>query len=550
MKVLGYFRFIVLLAVCSLLTASCHHDGFGTDSSANSAIKVSLVHICDTKAAAPAELGERIDSLVIEGDDADGEALLVEAFVSDYTDLPFPDEVTKGSVADGTSVSQTGSRFIVNAWLGSLNRYTGSSAQLSDGRVYEASDATDYHFIKNGAAVKGSSEWTFKDSGGNDYIWRNAVPTTFWSHYPETVSGNVTRSITFPGNQASDAAQKKISFSYSIGTDANATDLKDILFAYNLETVRYEDANNASHGTLLSGSETIDIHFYHALPAIRFDVSGLVRKGKVIKAITLEGLTSSGSCELEGAAGALDFSSWTLGTGKATVRQEFTASDFTEPSVDNDPATGNPNPATLQAFSNGKIFFPLPQEIEGSGIKVTIEYTHNGDDIVVTKSFVLDHNEAWESGKYYTYRLSVTGVDLYVDDVVEDNVKSDLVIKNIGADQAYIRALIVGNWVNKDGDILLEWDPEDTATGTIVWGPGAADWVKGTDGFYYHKAIVAPGEATSQLFESYTVLTRPSILEDSDYLEFAIVAQSVLADTGKASATAAWGAAAASYLNN
>lgn len=557
MKTIDRLALPALLALCSLLAGSCQREGigFGAKLHEQSSIKLTVAGVSDTKAGSVEDFGKRIDSLVIKGDD--GEDLLVEAFVSDYTDLPFRSEATKGSVVNTTSINQANSKFIVNAWLGSANRYSGSAAQLTDGRVYEAADATDYHFIKGGAAVKSDSEWSLTNGSGNEYIWRNAVPTTFWSYYPETVSGKVTRSITLPGDTASDPDQKKIGFSYSIGNGAAATDLTDIIFAYNLETVTYQDANDASHGTLLSGNEAIDIHFYHALPAIRFDVSGLVRKGKVIKAITLEGMVSSGNCQTEGENGSpIDFSlsKWTLGSDKVTVRQEFTASgtgsDFTEESVDVNPATGSKDAGTLQSFANDKIFFPLPQTIEGSGIKVTIEYIHTGDDVVVTKSFVLNHTEPWKSGKYYTYRLSVTGVDLYVDDEVTGNEKSDLVIKNIGAEPAYIRAMIAGNWVNASGDILLEWDPEDTSVGTIVWGSGVSAWTKGADGFYYHKASVAPGAATSQLFESYTVTARPSILEDSDYLEFTITAQSVLADENKASAIAAWGATAASYLNN
>lgn len=542
MKITSSFPFLASLAMCLLLTVSCSDDKFGKNSSGHSAIMISVSGVCDTKAASSIGPGELIDSLVVE--DADGENLLVEAFVSDYTDLPFQIE-TKGSVVSNTSINQTGSRFIVNAWLGSEHRYSGGP---TEGRVYFLEDATDYHFIKNGVASK-SSVWTLNDGGGNTCIWRNDVPTTFWSYYPETVSGDVTRSITLPGDQASDSEQKKINFSYTIGTGVSATDLKDILFAYNLAQVKYEDADNANHGRLISGSETVDIHFYHALPAIRFDVSGLVRNGKVLKSITLEGMASSGSCEAEGGAEGVDFSNWTLGTGKATVVQEFTASDFTEPSVDDNPLTGTPDANTLQSLANDKIFFLLPQEVKGSGIKVTVEYTHSGDDVVVTKSFILDHDEGWKSGKYYTYRLSVAGVDLYVDDEVTDNVKDKLVIKNIGTKTAYIRASIAGSWVNKDGDILAEWDPEDTSVGTIDWGTGHSDWTKGADGLYYHRAAVDPGAATSKLFESYTVTNRPSILEDSDYLEFIITAQSVLADEGKASAIAAWGITAAGYLN-
>lgn len=534
-------RFYIIFALPVLcLFASCQgdHYGAGDRNRASIGIHVSNSGFAGTKSTA--ESGRCIDSLLFEG--VDGKDILVEVFESDNFDLPFMGETsTKGSVIDNNAINSEGSIFLVDAWLGSSNRYSGGDM---NGRVYVEADATDYHFIKAGEAAKGSSDWTLKDGGGDYYYWRNAVPTTFWSYYPKTVDGGAVRSITFPGDQASDADQNKLSFTYSLGSATTASAQKDLLFAYNLQSAAFD-----TDGSLSSGSDEIDVHFYHALSAIRFDISGLYRKNLTIRSIKLEGVVNSGACAVEGSSSGVSFS-WTPDyTDKTAVSQAFLSSDFTEPSVDVNPGTGVKDPSTLQSLSNGKIYFLIPQTVKGKGVKLTIEYSHSGDELVLTKSVELDHDEAWTEGKYYTYRLSVSGVDLLVDDDVDGPVKDNLLIRNVGADPAYIRAIIVGNWVNSDGEILVEWDPEDTSVGTIDWGTGISDWTKGSDGFYYYKDVVPGGEATSKLFESYTVTSRPSILEDSDYLDFTIVAQSVLADTGKASAIAAWGSTAAGYLN-
>lgn len=539
------FKFNCLIAAAAAvlcMMTSCQEDHMeaGSCGKSNIGVTVSDTGFADTKSAAASE--RCIDSQVIE--DVNGANLIVQAFESDFTDLPFQQGcLTRGSVIDGDAINVAGSSFVIDAWLGSTNRYSGGD---TGGRVYVGSDASDYHFIKSGNAVKGSEEWSLKDGGGNYYYWRNAVPTTFWSCYPVTVEGGAVRNISFPGDQADDADQNKISFAYSLGTATTAEALNDLLFAYNQQAIEFDDSGNVS-----SGSENVNIHFRHALSAIRFDVSGLYRKGLVLKSISLEEIVRSGNCAVEGTSTGLTYN-WTPDyTDITTVSQEFAAADFTEPSVDNNPATGTRDANTLQALSNSKIFFLIPQTVKEKGVKLTIEYYHTGDEgVVLSKSMVLNHDEAWKEGKYYTYRFTVSGVDLLVDDDVTGAVKDNLLIRNVGTDPAYIRAMIVGSWVNAGGEILVDWDPEDTTVGTIVWGAGNADWTKGDDGFYYYNDIVPGGEATSRLFESYTVTNRPSVLEDSDYLEFTIVAQSVLADIGKASAIAAWGSTAAGYLND
>lgn len=271
--------------------------------------------------------------------------------------------------------------------------------------------------------------------------------------------------------------------------------------------------------------------------------------GCQIKTIILKGVAGSGTCSVEGQSEGVTFT-WTPTAGDTKdCSQSFLAEDFTADSVTESYISGDKVPNSLQSIASNKIFFLIPQAIKGQGIQIGIVYDDK-DGVEQTKYMSLDHDASWLPGKYYTYKLSLKSVEVSITDDVDGDVKDNLVIKNIGNQTAYIRAMITGYWVNADKDIIVSnWDPEDTTVGTFVKGIGYSNWTKGADGFYYHNAPVPAGQNASTLFTSYTVTNRPDILEDDNYLEFNIVTQSVPADEGKASAIAAWGTTAASYLN-
>lgn len=114
--------------------------------------------------------------------------------------------------------------------------------------------------------------------------------------------------------------------------------------------------------------------------------------------------------------------------------------------------------------------------------------------------------------------------------VVEDfkdgyATKKNVAIENTGNTTAYIRAAIVGNWVNDEGEVVASADPW-TFDNSII-GSG---WAKGSDGYYYHKAPVDAGKQTSDLFDSYTA---PSDGPDGAHLEMTIICQAIQSEPAK-----------------
>ena len=93
----------------------------------------------------------------------------------------------------------------------------------------------------------------------------------------------------------------------------------------------------------------------------------------------------------------------------------------------------------------------------------------------------------------------------------------------------YIRAAIVGYWVNPDG---IVGDALSAADGTFVWGSKwNTYWKKGADGFYYHLLPVNAKEYTVYpLFEKFTLNEANKMNHTSQELEMNLIVQIIPVD--------------------
>lgn len=117
--------------------------------------------------------------------------------------------------------------------------------------------------------------------------------------------------------------------------------------------------------------------------------------------------------------------------------------------------------------------------------------------------------------------LSVTGVLVNefgfgsvtpsVDERVDNDVKSDVAVKNSGSAPAYLRVAVDIYWQDQNGARL--WDePVEGTDYAIVWGNkvdaaatnGPSSWVLASDGFYYWTSSVAPMHKTDVLIKKVT----------------------------------------------
>ncbi len=92
-------------------------------------------------------------------------------------------------------------------------------------------------------------------------------------------------------------------------------------------------------------------------------------------------------------------------------------------------------------------------------------------------------------------------VSCEITETFDGSTKSDVAVKNTGDTDAFIRAIIIVNWVSEtDSSTVLSQVPVMGTDYTVEFG--ASDWVKGADGFWYHKKAIAPNASTSNLINS------------------------------------------------
>lgn len=132
-------------------------------------------------------------------------------------------------------------------------------------------------------------------------------------------------------------------------------------------------------------------------------------------------------------------------------------------------------------------------------------------------------------------------VDPGIEEEFDGSLKKDVVITNTGNVPAYVRAMIVVTWVDKDNNVLAE-KPEKGTDYTMT-GPESG-WTKSTeDGYYYWNGAVQPGGAT------YNLITECEPREEKEgySLSVEILTQSIQAEPAQA-VTEAWGAEAAKLV--
>lgn len=120
-----------------------------------------------------------------------------------------------------------------------------------------------------------------------------------------------------------------------------------------------------------------------------------------------------------------------------------------------------------------------------------------------------------------------------IDEGFDGKVKSYVKITNAGDIPVYVRAKVVGNWCDAQGNIVAPW------TDNITYNTDA--WTQVGD-YWYHKGAVAAGSSTASLFASYSYESS-EIPEGADHLVLDVLHQSIQAEPDEA-VKSMWGDAA------
>ena len=128
-------------------------------------------------------------------------------------------------------------------------------------------------------------------------------------------------------------------------------------------------------------------------------------------------------------------------------------------------------------------------------------------------------------------------VSTAVDETFKNGIKSDVKIQNTGDIPAYIRAAVIINWADANGNVYGKNPVKDTDyTLTLKANNG---WIQGSDGYYYYTQPVDPNGFTDFLIES--CVEKGSGCPDSAYkLQVTILADGIQSEPADA-VTQAWG---------
>ncbi len=120
-----------------------------------------------------------------------------------------------------------------------------------------------------------------------------------------------------------------------------------------------------------------------------------------------------------------------------------------------------------------------------------------------------------------TFKAAESGT--HIEEETENGEKSSIIVENTGTATSYVRVKLVMNWVSEDGKTIsgepvkidVEYDKDK--------------WFLGTDGIYYYKTPVAPGNSTDNLLQKDKPITEPTDKPDGCHLEVTVLAESIQA---------------------
>lgn len=321
-------------------------------------------------------------------------------------------------------------------------------------------------------------------NGSSERFW----PDESLSFFAYTVSKeNVSISPSFSREEGENMG----SFTYTLpaaateSPKADATNQPDVVFAITPDQFK------------TTNSGKVNLIFHHALSAINFKV-GAMKPGKVeLKSIGLKGVYNSGDCHMTaGESNDIDFI-WTY-DGQA---QNGLYTEEINMTIDKEDADGNDEGKLM---NEGEATFMMLPQTMSANTKFVMTFSIEGREYTLEKAFNA-FLTSWEADKKYVFKIGLPDeIDVDIEDQVEGFVKKNVTIQNTGIATGYIRAAVVGYWVNNSTGRIC--DPWRTDEGSFVYGDQwNSNWKKGADGFYYHLLPVEHNAFTYPLFTTYTL---------------------------------------------
>lgn len=129
--------------------------------------------------------------------------------------------------------------------------------------------------------------------------------------------------------------------------------------------------------------------------------------------------------------------------------------------------------------------------------------------------------------------FTVPKSEIVVDEDFTGKLKENVKVQNNCDYDVYIRASIIVNWIDADGNVSAEAPANGDYSMTIDLNNG---WSKGSDGYYYFNKSVAKGDSTGVLIKECKALAK----KEGYHLQVSILAESIQSNPADA-VKDAWG---------
>lgn len=403
-----------------------------------------------------------------------------------------------------------------------------------------------------------SDGWAYQHRYGEN-IWPDEkTDVQFYLYMPASMKTNGVTSMTYDSGVAT----------VKYTSPSTAASQEDIIFG----------GIKMNHKTYLGHyyPQGAPVKMYHALTGIKFAIKNTSTELEDIQIhkISFIGLKNKGTLTFTSPS-TIAWDDLEVTTTEATVGEGSEATTVQVPNViyqtfeEGDLVTYN---ATTHAGNNfadsfftggtsqnlnkadaSYTFWLIPQGTVNSDASLKIEYTMNGKDEEMEIPFDLLKASNWQAGQIRTYTFKLDEVNVKITDAVNipDTAtpengfsgakKTGVTITNTGNTKAYIRAAIVGQWLDKNNNpvfgftdeintlyVVQSWYEDQFVNGEYSHGqfiglPGYGagksfytpnpdhDWQLCDDDYYYYTKVVNPGDATgTALFTSYETKIAPA----------------------------------------
>ena len=126
-----------------------------------------------------------------------------------------------------------------------------------------------------------------------------------------------------------------------------------------------------------------------------------------------------------------------------------------------------------------------------------------------------------------TNTFTPTKVETEIGEDVTTDVKKDVVVKNKGDIPVFVRAAIIVNWVDDNGNVYAA-KPVAGEDNDYIISLNTTNWTLASDGFYYYNSTVPAGGSTGNLINTCKPVVDKA--PDGYTLRVTILAEAIQAD--------------------